>query len=213
MIDSMWLKHLNFRNTLICLAVAVGVLTFFAKQYPYFPVDLQVTSLIQSISGSLFAEVMVVISWIGYSPQSLVITGVISLLVGGWLGVRSGLFVLTSTAGAIIISILFKAFVGRIRPDATTYDSFPSGHVLFYMGLVGFLTYLIYLNLPKGILRSALIYGGFILILLSGVSRIYLGFHWFSDVMGAYLLGLLWLLVIVKIFKHARLHSQHSSLR
>jgi membrane-associated phospholipid phosphatase len=210
----MWSRYLNFRNTLASLALAAAVLTFFAKQYPYFPVDLIVTSFIQSIPGLWFRDLMVVISWAGNYPQSLVVIGLVSLVVFWRLGKKSSAMVIISTIGAVIVSILFKSLVGRIRPDQTTYDSFPSGHVLFYIGLMGFLTYLIYTNLPKGVLRSTLIFTLVLLIILSGVSRIYLGFHWFSDVLGASLLGLLWLLVVVKIFKHAQpVSPQKTSLR
>jgi membrane-associated phospholipid phosphatase len=104
---------------------------------------------------------------------------------------------------------LIKLLIQRPRPSGDSVDvfavldsySFPSGHVMFYTILFGFLWYLVYTLLKPSLLRSLLLVllGG--LILGVGASRIYLGQHWASDVLGAYLLGSLILAGIILLYQ------------
>jgi len=80
-------------------------------------------------------------------------------------------------------------------------SGFPSGHVLAATTFCGFLAFLGYSLLKPGALRKALLVGFGLFILLMGLSRIYEGHHWFSDVMGAYLFGSLWLALTIKIYR------------
>ena len=115
-----------------------------------------------------------------------------------------------STIGVIILSVVLKTLVARPRPDPTLVlqigeygksDSFPSGHVLYAIGLYGFLLFLVFTKLKKGFLRNLLIFALVALLILMGISRIYLGAHWFSDTLGSYLIGSVWLFLMVWIYK------------
>ncbi len=72
--------------------------------------------------------------------------------------------------------------------DELSY-SFPSGHVMEYVMLFGLLMWLAYRCMRPGALRTLTLVGMGLLIGLVGVSRIYLGAHWLTDVVGAYLAG------------------------
>jgi undecaprenyl-diphosphatase len=65
----------------------------------------------------------------------------------------------------------------------------------------GFLTFLGYTLLKKSPWRSVLLGLFALFIVLMGLSRIYLGHHWFSDVMGAYLFGSLWLAGTIRFYR------------
>ena len=113
------------------------------------------------------------------------------------------------------INRLLKYVIGRPRPDNTLVqviteygaESFPSGHVSFFVEFFGFLFFLSYVLLKGKRARSAafVILGA--LISLVGVSRVYMGAHWPSDVAGAYLAGGCWLLLMIEIWQQQHYQS------
>ena len=198
-----------FQFMLIATTSAFAFLTFLVKTTPSFPIDLAITQTIQSIDFPFFDELMIVISWPGFLPQSLLLPASI-LLIAYALGLHW-----ESVAGFIaallpaIINVLVKDYIQRPRPTVDLVQvfrilnsySFPSGHVMFYVGFFGFLGFLTFTLMKHSWRRTLLltIYG--IFILLVGVSRIYLGQHWASDVLGAYLLGSLILVSIIQFYR------------
>ncbi len=109
--------------------------------------------------------------------------------------------------GTMIISALLnqglKVAYGRERPetkDALVHEnnaSFPSGHSTASMVGFGFLAYLLWLATEQRRARLAIVGGAGLLILGIGFSRIYLGAHYLSDVIGGFCLGAAWLSVCI----------------
>lgn len=200
-----------FEAVLIMLVIAFGVLAFFAKQYPYFPFDLYITRSIQLIQYGWFSNLMILITEVGYPIQGSILTILVPL---GLLAIKrknDAITLFLSAAGAGLISVVFKAVISRPRPDPslidqlslyTRNDSFPSGHVLFFMGFVGYLSYFCYIYFPKGWIRNISVGFCLLLLILMGMSRIYVGAHWFSDTLGAYLIGTVWLYGVIYIRRH-----------
>lgn len=99
---------------------------------------------------------------------------------------------------------LLKQILQRPRPteyrivDAAGY-SFPSGHSMVSMAFYGYLIYLIYKKVKQPLLKwlGMILLG--ILILLIGISRIYLGVHYTSDVLAGFLISISYLILFVKI--------------
>jgi membrane-associated phospholipid phosphatase len=197
-----------FELTLAIVAGAFAVLTFLVKTTPSFAIDLQVTRAIQLINFPNFALLMILISWPGFSPQNMIIAGLIILLIYGfglhWEAVMALFAAVFSTA----INLLVKDLIQRPRPSSNTVTvidtlnsySFPSGHVMFYLGFFGFIAFLAYSLLKPSYKRSLVLILTSILVVLIGISRIYLGEHWASDVLGAYLLGSLTLVAIIQFY-------------
>ncbi|MGI8857751.1 MAG: phosphatase PAP2 family protein [Thermomicrobiales bacterium] len=158
-----------------------------------------------------------VVSWPGYAPQSYGVA--LLLVVLGWrYGARRGLALmllalLTSPLGSII-----KHLVGRPRPtpeqaqvigQLPTSAAYPSGHVLTYTVVCGLLILLVRDALPEGrrVRSSEGVLCGILAlaIVLVGPSRVALGDHWPTDVLGAYLLGGA-LLVLLAPWRHIPSH-------
>ena len=92
-----------------------------------------------------------------------------------------------------IFEKIIKSLVQRDRPlsqliQETSY-SFPSGHAVFSMILFSMLIYFYKDEIKNNTRKIIFILSGVFLILLVGFSRIYLGVHWFTDVIGGYALG------------------------
>src|SRR5512140_1953819 len=198
-----------FQLSLVIIAVAFAILTFLVKTTPSFPIDLQFTRGIQQINFPLFYELMVVLSWPGFGPQSLIITTLIVLLIYGfglhWEAVGALIAAVLSTG----VNVFVKDLIQRPRPtnavvhvlDALNSYSFPSGHVMFYLGFFGFVWFLAFSLLKPSVKRALLLvlFGG--LVILIGISRIYVGEHWASDVLGSYLLGTLTLVAVIQLYR------------
>ncbi|MEO7058543.1 MAG: phosphatase PAP2 family protein [Lapillicoccus sp.] len=139
----------------------------------------------------------------------------LTLLAALWLGLRqrqwrtSGLLVLVMV-GAAVLTVALKTWVGRTRPPITdlistpsTDPSFPSGHTLNSTVFFGMLV-LIALRLGRETDHQAIRpfwLGVLTLIPVAvGMSRVYLGYHWATDVLGGWALGLACLASIVLLW-------------
>ena len=75
--------------------------------------------------------------------------------------------------------------------------SYPSGHSMISIAVYGFLIYYVYHKVKNKALKIALIILLSLLIILIGISRIYVGVHYPSDVLGGYTLSLLIIIVVI----------------
>ena len=103
-----------------------------------------------------------------------------------------------------VLNFGLKNIVRRARPDEFRIIeeagySFPSGHSMVSMAFYGLLIYLIYKKVNNKYLKNCLIILLSIIILLIGLSRIYLGVHYTSDVLAGFLLGISYLIIFVSI--------------
>lgn len=114
------------------------------------------------------------------------------------------ILMLSAAAGSLLMTIAGKQLIGRARPplaDAVPpYEyspSFPSGHTLNATVIAGVVAYLLILRLSSTRARVLTITVAAIFAFTIGLSRVFLGHHWFTDVLSAWILGLAWLAVVV----------------
>jgi len=107
-------------------------------------------------------------------------------------------------AGSLLMTIAGKELIQRERPplaDAVPpfeySPSFPSGHTLNAVAVVGAIAYLLVLRRTSRGARVAIIAAAVAFDLLVGMSRVYLGHHWFTDVLVGWILGALWLALVI----------------
>jgi undecaprenyl-diphosphatase len=178
------------------------VLFILAGVFPTFPGDEWVLLKIQGYQAGWLTEAALGVShlgntWVAVSLMGAVIVGL--LLLQCWIDT------LIIFLGIIIIATgnALKLAVGRPRPEYFLVDSvpatlsFPSGHALFAVIFGGLLIFLVGELVQPRLLRWGLQAGLVLLVLAVGASRVYLGFHWPSDVVGGYLFGAVALLELV----------------
>lgn len=105
----------------------------------------------------------------------------------------------TIIGGSAATTYAIKHLFSRARPLTEAFyletgSSFPSGHATFAMALYGFFIYITW-KADEHHLKNPLIIFLAILIFLVGLSRLYLGVHYLSDVLGGYLVGFIWILI------------------
>ena len=192
--------------------VLFGGLFAFVKRNRSHAFDVQVTRSLQRIDVPWFDRLMHVVSWPGFPPQSRVIPFVLSLF---WLAlgfpIEAVFQLLAWATGGISATI--KRSMQRPRPTPELVrviaaplggTSFPSGHVLIYAGVYGFLAFLVETLVRPARLRriaTSLLVG---LVALVGPSRIYLGHHWFTDVVASYLVGTSYLLGLAALYRRVK---------
>ena len=119
---------------------------------------------------------------------------------------RYGIFVIFNAFNILVLNVLLKLIFMRDRPYdlmiiTETGYSFPSGHAMAALGFYGFIIYLIWhFNLEK---RAKIIFTVLlgILIVLIGMSRIYLGVHYASDVLAGYMVSVVYLIIYITYVK------------
>lgn len=160
--------------------------------------------------GRPAGPVLRAVSWPGFPPQSRVIpAALVAALWAAGLRLEAG-FQLGAWSGALVSEAL-KALARRPRPaeaDAIEIvaaplrgSSFPSGHVLTYVGVYGFLAHVLGAHIPGRRLRALGIGVPLALVGLVGPSRIQAGHHWPTDVLGSYLVGLPLLALLIEAYR------------
>ena len=118
---------------------------------------------------------------------------------------KVGLSICINLVVVTILNQLLKRLLQRPRPtefriiEETGY-SFPSGHSMVSMAFYGYLIYLIYRFVKNKYLKWISIVLLSLLICLIGISRIYLGVHYTSDVLGGFLISISYLVIYISVF-------------
>ena len=197
---------------IVGLVAALGVvfvgLALMLREAKGTSIDLTITHAVQWIDSPIFTYLMLGVSAPGYAPWSWIVLGaaLVALIAGGFY--REVPFVLaTEGAGMLVASI--KLMVERPRPadesirvfSAVLDYSFPSGHVVGYVCFYGFLFFLTYVLFRRSWWRTVGLCLLASMVALIGISRIHLGHHWVSDVLGGYALGTAYLLLLIEAYR------------
>jgi undecaprenyl-diphosphatase len=138
---------------------------------------------------------------IGMPVLATVLTVGVALLWRRWTPVT---LMLIATAGSLTMTTLGKELVGRTRPPASlavppleTSPSFPSGHTLNATVVMGVAAYLLIVHWAQRWARVATVAVAACFAVAMGLSRVFLGHHWLTDVIAGWLLGLAWVATVV----------------
>lgn len=166
-------------------------------------IDLSIEAFIISIRNDNLTKVLTVITNIGSAYSLISLTFLISL-IATIKRKKLPINTIINLISVFIISQIFKAIIRRPRPaeiflvKASGY-SYPSGHTMVSFAFFTFIAYSLLEKIDNKILKMMIRLITLLLVIAIGFSRIYLGVHHFTDVLGGYLLGLSYLLVFLNI--------------
>ncbi len=149
------------------------------------------------------------VTWLGSSGVLWTLIGAAAVVLAIRRRWRLAIYLLVTGAGVLTLDPVLKALVGRLRPvvaHPVAYgngDSFPSGHALGSIVCYGAL-FLVFLPAARGIWRRVFTAVILVLIAAIGISRLLLGVHYLSDVLGGWALGITWLGITALAFELSR---------
>lgn len=179
--------------------------------------DNQITNYVLSYRSPTLNNFFRIVTELGDFYAYLVGTALVSIFL--FLKFRHWKFILQLVAITILSALsnmALKRFIDRARPGiehlvSVETLSYPSGHAMSAMAFYGFLTYLAFNIKMSKWLRGLLCIFFVTLILLIGLSRIYLGVHFPTDVAGGFIAGLIWLAFCIVLFNVASLYRRRKA--
>ena len=214
----MWLKKVWLYKFWLGLAIIfmVGVVIFGKVIDSYLDsdgltvFDRPINQMMVQLRGPFLNKLMLLITLTG-NWQMIVwgsLLGAILLIIAQKR--RYLMAMILSNVSAMLFVSVVKNLIGRVRPpveNALILENgfaLPSGHSYFAVAFYGLLTYFWVRHFHQKWARIGVFILGFGFILMLGVSRIYLGVHWTTDVVAAFSLSVAWLAVIVAYVEYKR---------
>lgn len=154
-------------------------------------------------------NIMKIITWFGSTIPLIIISLIVFIK-----NKKYGKFLLINLLSITAFNQLLKFIIKRPRPSINTLIeetgfSFPSGHSMVSLAIYGLVIYFIYKNIKNKYIKYTLIIILSLLILLIGISRIYLGVHYPSDVIGGFFISFCYLYLIINLYKLEYLDSKN----
>ncbi len=169
-------------------------------------IDTNIYNSIFKLNSELTTLIMAFISHLGSATILIMLCVVFAILQKTR---KISLLVTLNLAISYTLNSIIKLIVARPRPNVLplVYEegySFPSGHAMVCTAFYGFLIYITYKNVKNKFLKNAIIYGLNLLIFLIGISRIYLGVHYATDVLGGFIIGIVYLVLFIIIINKVK---------
>ncbi|MGG3928219.1 phosphatase PAP2 family protein [Metabacillus fastidiosus] len=192
--------NMKFQFTIaliLCLLSLVGFcfMALLISRQEIIRFDSAVISFIQGFESTILTIIMKAFTFIG-STGSIIVISIMALVIFYKVFKKRSELILFIVVllGANLLFVILKLFFQRARPDLhrlieVAGYSFPSGHATNAMAVYGILSFLLWRHIPARWGRTILIFISCIFILMIGISRIYLGVHYPSDIIAGYFTG------------------------
>ena len=192
-------------------AILAIVVTINVKNGRILELDLNIYKFFsENIINDKLTPIVKVITHIGGAKIVFVLTVLAIILIKG---LKNKLFLLTGIVGTAGLNVVLKHIIQRERPNINRLIpekgySFPSGHSMMSMAFYGMLIFLIFKYVKNTALKWTLIVILTILLSTIGITRIYLGVHYPSDVIGGFLVSLTYLFILTEIYNKVKIEEK-----
>ncbi len=175
---------------------------------PIVAADIRIANLVSIFRTERLTDIFIWITLLGKDRVLLAFITTAALLLFIWRKHTYILPLFVSVIGSGFFAFLGKMAIHRPRPETALYTenyfSFPSAHATIALSFYGFLAYLVLRRLTSWKSKVNLFFISLLFILAIGLSRIYLGVHYISDIWSGYLIGAMWLLIAVSMAEWAQ---------
>lgn len=188
---------------LLILIIQFLILTILVKLGYTKSVDNDLYQFIMKMKTNQVTDFFKAITKLGNLSELIIMSLIFLIIVRD----EKGIMVIINIINVQLLNVIVKWIVKRNRPTGLrlieeSYYSYPSGHAMLTFIIYGFLIYLIYKRMHTKLLKWIFIIMVILIIMMIGISRIYLGVHYFSDIIGGYLLSLIYLMIGNKIWRN-----------
>lgn len=193
-------KYIKWIICLISLIIFL-ILCYLVKTNNEIVIDSVVYNFISKFINNNLTHIVKFVTFLG-SAFFVITTTLLAFII--LKNKKIGLFMALDLILITIFQHILKPIFGRVRPNILqlveeTSHSFPSGHSLTAMAFYGFIIYLIYKSNLKYKKLYIILLG--VLILFIGLSRVYLGVHFITDVLGGFTFSLFYLIIFIDVVK------------
>ena len=208
-------SHVRRGTRLRRLTLAIGTVAFLGLAVVTYraeplPGDLEIARAVQTLDGPWIHAPLWALSAIGFPPIVGLLYAAIAFAIF-LAGARREAFVAAlATSGAAGLHRIMVDIAMRPRPSPDLlevahqlpiHSSFTAGHVQNATSFFGFLCYLLCVRMAPSLRRTLILHVLVFAMVGMGIARVYFGEHWPTDVIGGYLLGVLWLIVMMELYE------------
>ena len=188
----------------VCFIIFL-IIMYSVLKYDSLSIDTSVYNFISNniMTNGLHPYVKI-ITELGGVTVTVIITLLIVIFSKSYRWFIAGNVVVTTLINQIVKHIVRRPRPSVLRLVEESGYSFPSGHSMVSIALYGIIVYTIYKNVKNKYVKWISIFLLSLLVLLIGFSRIYVGVHYFTDVIGGFTLGLVVLIVYIDIYNRVK---------
>ncbi|MEH7155029.1 phosphatase PAP2 family protein [Neobacillus drentensis] len=188
--------------------IGFSLISLFISDQKIIHFDRVIIDKIQGQETAILTKVMKIFTFIGSAPFVIVLSLFMLFFLYNVLNHRVELILFVAAiAGSAILNAILKNLFQRVRPDLHRLInvegySFPSGHAMNAFTVYSIISFLLWRHISNRLGRMTLIIVSSVMILAIGISRIYLGVHYPSDIIGGYFASGFWITTAILFFQY-----------
>ncbi|MDF2726132.1 MAG: phospholipid phosphatase [Paenibacillus sp.] len=201
-----------FVSLIACFAAGFSAVALLVSNHKIARFDTSIIHAVQHCETALLTQAMIYLTAIGSGwPLGIVVVLTMAVLYFLLKHRKELILLLVAASGSVLLNFTLKLLFQRARPDihriiVVDGYSFPSGHSMAAFSFYSIVAFLIWRHVHSRVGKGTVILLGSFFIGMIGFSRIYLGVHYPSDVLGGYFAGACWNCLLIICFRLLRLY-------
>ncbi|MGN7309690.1 phosphatase PAP2 family protein [Alkalicoccobacillus gibsonii] len=208
------MNHNKILLSIGSVTLSLFILLAFTYEHSFFQqLDVFIVEHVPNVRAEWITSFMLFLAWLGGTKVMAALTLILMIFLvlwqKKWTAVLPPMLIMGGTA---LLNMTVKEWIGRARPEINYLIeqpgySFPSGHTMAAVSFGGLCIYLIYHYVDQKMIRILSIIVALVLFVLMGISRMYLGVHFLTDILGGTLFSITWIALAILILNRMNRHK------